>query len=77
MEYLADEVDNLEDEKTKCTNHLAILNKRRDESMTAEYVHESHLAQLREEISYLEKYLGHQDQIAGYQNYHIMKVYMV
>ena len=41
-------------EKTKCTNHLAILNDRGVQYMREEYMHESYLAQLREEISSLE-----------------------
>jgi hypothetical protein len=44
----------LEEEKAKGTNHLEILNNRRDEYMKAEYIHESHLAQLREEIYHME-----------------------
>ena len=44
----------LEEEKMKCKNHLSLLNNRRDDYMKAEYMYESHLSQLREEISYLE-----------------------
>ena len=47
VEYLANEVNMLTDEKTKCTNDLAILNDRRDEYMKAEYMHELRLQQLR------------------------------
>jgi hypothetical protein len=54
VEYLLNDVNMLTAEKTKCTNHLAILNDRRDQYMREEYMHESYLAQLREEISYLE-----------------------
>jgi prefoldin subunit 5 len=50
VEYLANEVKMLEEEKTKCTNDMAILNNRRDEYMKAEYVYTSHLQQLGEEI---------------------------
>jgi hypothetical protein len=51
VEYLSNDVNMLTAEKTKCTNHLAILNDRRDQYMREEYMHESYLAQLREEIS--------------------------
>jgi hypothetical protein len=54
VEYLSNDVNMLTAEKTKCTNHLAILNDRRDQYMREEYMHESYLAQLREEISSLE-----------------------
>jgi hypothetical protein len=54
VEYLLNDVNMLTAEKTKCTNHLAILNDRRDQYMREEYMYESYLAQLREEISYLE-----------------------
>jgi len=54
VEYLANEVNKLEEEKTKCTNNLAILSNRCDEYMKAEYMYESYLARLKEEISYLE-----------------------
>jgi hypothetical protein len=54
VEYLLNDVNMLTAEKTKCTNHLAILNDRRDQYMREEYIHESYLAQLREETSYLE-----------------------
>jgi hypothetical protein len=54
VEYLLNDVNMLTAEKTKCTNHLAILNDRRDQYMREEYMHESYLAQLREEISSLE-----------------------
>jgi hypothetical protein len=58
VEYLLNDVNMLTAEKTKCTNHLAILNDRRDQYMREEYMHESHLAQLREEISSLENGSG-------------------
>ena len=44
----------LEEEKTKYANHLAIMNKRRDEYMKAEFMYELRLAQLKEEIDYIE-----------------------
>jgi hypothetical protein len=53
VEYLANEVKILEEEKMKCTNDIAALNDRRDQYMKAEYMHELHQAQLREEIYYM------------------------
>jgi hypothetical protein len=58
VEYLRSEAKMLIDEKTKCTNDLAILNDRRDQYMKEEYMHEGYLAQLREDISYLENRSG-------------------
>jgi hypothetical protein len=49
VEYLSNEKHMLEQEKMKCTD-IAILNDRRDQYMKEEYMHESYLAQLREEI---------------------------
>ena len=46
VEYLLNDVNMLTAEKTKCTNHLAILNDRRDQYMREEYMHESYLAHL-------------------------------
>ncbi len=54
VEYLANEANMLEEEKMKCTNDLAILTNRRDEYMKAEYMHELHLQQLREDIDHIE-----------------------
>jgi hypothetical protein len=54
VEYLANEVNTLEEEKRKCTTDIAILNNRRDVCMKAEYRYESHLAQPREKVDYIE-----------------------
>jgi hypothetical protein len=54
VEYLANEVTTLEEKKTTCINDLGILEKRRDDYMSSEYAYESHLAELREEIGYIE-----------------------
>jgi hypothetical protein len=58
VDYLANEAYVLEEQKTKCTNDIAILNDRRDQYMKEEYMHEAYLAQLREDISYLENRSG-------------------
>jgi hypothetical protein len=58
VEYLANEANVLEEQKMKCTNDIAILNDRRDQYMREEYMHEAYLAQLREDISYLENQSG-------------------
>jgi hypothetical protein len=58
VEYLLSEAKMLTDEKTKCTNDIAILNDRRDQYMREEYMHEAYLAQLREEIANRENQSG-------------------
>ncbi len=54
LEYLANEVNTLEEEKKKCINDIEILNNIRDEYRRAEYMYDSHLPQLRKEIYYME-----------------------
>jgi hypothetical protein len=58
VEYLSNEVKMLEEEKTNCTKHLLILNKRIDAYMKAMYTYESVLAQRREETDYLNQESG-------------------
>ncbi|MFZ0511382.1 MAG: hypothetical protein WAM14_07240 [Candidatus Nitrosopolaris sp.] len=49
----SNEVNMLDEEKTNCTNHILILNKRRDEYIETMYMYESSLAQKREEMVYM------------------------
>jgi hypothetical protein len=50
VEYLSNEVNMLEEEKTNCTKHLLLLNKRIDAYMKAMYTYESSLAQKWEKM---------------------------
>jgi hypothetical protein len=54
VELLTNDVNRLEEEKVKCTNHLTILNRKRDQYMREEYTLASHIAELREEMSMVE-----------------------
>ena len=51
VEYLANEVNALEQEKANCEKHLTLLNMRRDECMQSLWALEISLAQKREELA--------------------------
>jgi hypothetical protein len=53
VEYIANEVNALEEETTNCEKHLTLLNMRRDESMQSLWALEMSLAQKREELAYM------------------------
>ena len=53
VEYLANEVNALEEEKANCEKHLTLLNMRRDESIQTLWTIEMSLAQKREEWAYM------------------------
>ncbi|NAL78699.1 hypothetical protein [Nitrososphaera sp. AFS] len=53
VEYLANEVNALEEEKANCNKHLTLLNKRRDECMQSLWALEMALVQKREELAYM------------------------
>src|SRR5581483_1496685 len=53
VEYLANEVNALKEEKANCEKHLTLLNMRRDESIQSLWELEMTLAQKREEWAYM------------------------
>ena len=55
VEYLRNEINNLELEKAKCTNHVRTLSTRIDELSETVNVYESSLSEKREEIAFLKQ----------------------
>ena len=53
VEYLRNEINNLELEKTKCTNDVLTLNRRVDDLTETVSIYESSLNEKREEIAFL------------------------
>jgi hypothetical protein len=52
-EYLRNDIDMLEAQKTKCSNHILILNRRIDKFQGMLSMHESSLPHKREEMTYM------------------------
>ena len=53
VEYLRNEINNLDLKKTECTNHVLTLNKRVDDLTETVNMYESSLNEKREEIAFL------------------------
>jgi hypothetical protein len=68
VEYLKNEINNLELEKVKCTNHVPTLSKRIDEFRETVNVYESSLSEKREEIAFLNREQKRLDNFANNNN---------
>lgn len=64
VEYLRNEINNLELEKTKCTNDVLTLNRRIDDLTETVNMYESSLNEKREEMAYLNQELKRLDKLA-------------
>jgi prefoldin subunit 5 len=53
VEYLRNDIDMLEAQKAKCSNHILILNRRIDKFQGMFSMHESSLPHKREEMTYM------------------------
>jgi hypothetical protein len=63
VEYLRNDIDMLEAQKTKCSNHILILNRRIDKFQRMLSTHESSLPHKREEMTYMNQESGTYDNI--------------
>ena len=63
VEYLRNDIDMLEDQKTKASNHILMLNRRIDEFQGMLSIHESSLPHKREEMTYMNQESGTYDNI--------------
>ncbi|MFZ0224372.1 MAG: hypothetical protein WAM42_22045, partial [Candidatus Nitrosopolaris sp.] len=63
VEYLRNDIDMLEVQKTKCSNHILILNRRIDKFQGMLSMHESSLSHKREEMTYMNQESGTYDGI--------------
>ena len=63
VEYLRNHIDMLEVQKTKCSNHILILNRRIDKFQGMLSMYESSLPHKREEMTYMNQESGTYDNI--------------
>ncbi|MGA8084955.1 MAG: hypothetical protein WB988_24135, partial [Candidatus Nitrosopolaris sp.] len=63
VEYLRNDIEMLEAQKTRCSNHILILNRRIDKFQGMLSMHESSLSHKREEMTYMNQESGTYDGI--------------
>jgi hypothetical protein len=63
VEYLRNDIEMLEVQKTKCSNHILILNRRIDKFQGMLSMYESSLPHKREEMTYMNQESGTYDSI--------------
>jgi prefoldin subunit 5 len=68
VEYLRNEINNLDLKKTECTNHVLTLNRRIDDLTETVNMYESSLNEKREEIALLNKELKRLDNLVTNNN---------
>ena len=64
VEYLRNEINNLELQKAECTNHILTLNRRIDDLIETGSIYESSLNEKREEIAFLNQEQERLDKLA-------------
>jgi hypothetical protein len=63
VEYLRNDIDMLEVQKTKCSNHILTLNRRIDKFQGMLSMHESSLPHKREQMTYMNQEAGTYDNV--------------
>ncbi|MGB7955395.1 MAG: hypothetical protein WCF23_15560 [Candidatus Nitrosopolaris sp.] len=66
--YLRDQINNLEPQKTKCTNHVLTLSKRIDELREMVDVYESSLNEKRDDMAFLNQEQRRLDNLSDTNN---------